>query len=197
MKVLLMTRNHVVREFVELVADRVGADLEVVTGADAISGNAYTFVVVDDRGTLLEEGRAVVEGLECTSVVLYNVAKEAHEIFDYQVKKPFLPSEIQAILEAQEETTDAVLNLQDIEEIRRLLEGEGMEIVSEETLAEAVITEETLSSKETSAEEDTKSERTTEEKILEALVQMEPKRIRKLLKGAEVTLTIRFPKEER
>ncbi|HFS82601.1 MAG TPA: hypothetical protein ENK71_01395 [Epsilonproteobacteria bacterium] len=34
-----------------------------------------------------------------------------------------------------------------------------------------------------------------DKKLLEALVEMKPKKIRKLLEGAEVSITIRFPKE--
>jgi hypothetical protein len=36
-----------------------------------------------------------------------------------------------------------------------------------------------------------------EEKLLEAIMQMESKKIRKLLKGAEVSIQIRFPKESK
>ena len=193
MKVLLLTRNHVVREFIELVAGRVGADLEVQEHADDTVGKGYDFLLVDDRGALLQEGLILLERLEIhQSIVLYSEENRLHEQFDQKVKKPFLPSDIAALLESVPAekslpTEEQVLNIQDIEEIRGLLESEGMEIVSEEELVDEIEMEHGIS--------ETEKETRMDEELLMALRNMEPKKIRKLLKGAEVTLTIRFPKE--
>ena len=195
MKILLLTRNHVVREFIELVADRVGAVLEVREGIKDISDRGYDFLFVDDRGELLEESLSLLDQLDqAQHIVLYNVSKEIHTRFDMQIKKPFLPSDIQEILTHTSTPKvhleeDQILNIQDIEEIKSLLEDEGMEIVSEEDLIDEIDVESGLQIVE--SEVDPK----VEEKLLEAIMQMEPKKIRKLLKGAEVSIKIRFPKE--
>ncbi len=195
MKILLLTRNHVVREFIELVADRVGAVLEVREGIKDISDRGYDFLFVDDRGELLEESLPLLDQLDqAQHIVLYNVSKEIHTRFDMQIKKPFLPSDIQEILTHTSTPKvhleeDQILNIQDIEEIKSLLEDEGMEIVSEEDLIDEIDVESGLQIVE--SEVDPK----VEEKLLEAIMQMEPKKIRKLLKGAEVSIKIRFPKE--
>jgi len=193
MKVLLLTRNHVVREFTALVADRMGIDLEVQEYGDSAARGEYDFLLVDDRGTLLEEGLALMKRLDVLrSIILYSEKKNHHEFFDHKIKKPFLPSDIQYILESQpikntSKEEEQVLNIQDIEEIRGLLESEGMEIVSEEELVDEIEMEHEVSEAE--------KETYMEEQLLMALRNMEPKKIRKLLKGAEMTLTIRFPKE--
>jgi len=193
MKILLLTRNHVVREFIELVTGRIAADLDVREHANGVDDEAYDFLFVDDRGTLLEESMVLLERLETyQNIVLFNEENTLHALFDQKIKKPFLPSDIQSILEtspAEESlpSEEQILNIQDIEEIRGLLESEGMEIVSEEELVDEIAMpmptpEDTL-------------EASTEEKLLAAISSMEPKKIRKLLKGAEITLRIRFPKE--
>jgi len=197
MKVLLLTRNHVVREFVELVADRVGVDLDVYEHVSDVDGDAYDLLFVDDRGELLEESIVLRERLKTSqSIVLFGEESVLHASFDRKIKKPFLPSDIQRILEEQqmteEDTADQILNLQDIEEIKSLLEDEGMEIVSEEDLVDEITMENTLQIMETETVNNT-----VEEKLLKALLGMEPKKIRKLLKGAEVTLRIKFPKESK
>jgi hypothetical protein len=192
MKILLLTRNHVVREFVELVADRVDAELVLYDTVEGSVDVGYDFLFVDDRGELLEQSKALIERLETRkNIVLYNQAKEIHDLFDIQVKKPFLPSDIQMILEAPPETKvhleeDQILNIRDIDEIKSLLEDEGLEIVSEEDLADEITAE--------SGIQIVESQISQEDKLIEAIMQMEPKRIRKLLKGAEVTIKIRFPK---
>jgi len=196
MKILLLTRNHVVREFIELVADRVGATLEVRDRADTTPVSDIDYLFVDDRGGLLEESLPLLAILkQAQHIVLYNEPKEAHEAFDLTLKKPFLPSDIEEILHAQTPAQesiaeDQVLNIQDIEEIKALLEEEGMEIIAEENLADEIDTPSPILS-----QEETHSP-TMEEKLLEAISRMEPKKIRKLLRGAQVQITIRFPKEE-
>jgi hypothetical protein len=184
-----------VREFIELVADRVGAILEVREGIEGISDGGYDYLFVDDRGELLDMSLPLLEQLaQAQHIVLYNEPKEKHAHFDMQIKKPFLPSDIQEILEHTPSPKvhleeDQILNIQDIEEIKSLLEDEGMEIVSEEDLIDEIDVE--------SGMQVVESERcaNAEEKLLEAIMQMEPKKIRKLLKGAEVNIQIRFPKE--
>ena len=194
MKVLLLTRNHVVRDFVALVTGRMEAVLEVQEHVEEITEEAYEFLLVDDRGSFLEDGLALMERMDFPqSIVLYSEGKENHAYFDHKIKKPFLPSDIQQILESETvvegtlQKEEQILNLQDIEEIRGLLESEGMEIVSEEELADEIEMGYGLLEAE--------KKRSVEEELLAALSHMEPKKIRKLLNGAEVTLTIRFPKE--
>jgi len=193
-----LTHNHVVREFIELVADRVGADLDLHASADEVGTGSYDFLIVDDRGRLLEESMVLLEKLQPgQSIVLYTQEKALHEAFDFGIKKPFLPSEIQGILEKtsvaeQPQAGEQVLHRQDIEEIRALLESEGMEIVSEEDLLDEIAPEEPMRGEETEV-----VTQTIEGRLLEAVLEMEPKKMRKLLQGAELTITIRFPKEER
>jgi len=73
-----------------------------------------------------------------------------------------------------------VLDLDEIETIKALLEEEGLEIVNEEELAEKVIAEKTPPADQQAA-------------LMRALRTMKPKKIRKLLRGATVRVEITFP----
>jgi hypothetical protein len=135
------------------------------------------------------------------------------EQFGRVLRKPFLPSEIRDLVEerrnelardpsqsvkakkkkekkkkkknkANIDTHTEVLDPDEIEMIKALLEEEGLEIVHEEELVERVM-----------GEEIDRTDR--HEALLQALRTMRPKKIRKLLKGATVRINIIFPEEER
>jgi len=77
-----------------------------------------------------------------------------------------------------------VLNLDEIETIKALLEEDGLEIVHEEELAEKML-------KEHKREDGDKHEA-----LIRALRKMKPRKIRKLLKGAHVRIDITFPRDD-
>ena len=74
-----------------------------------------------------------------------------------------------------------VLNLDEIETIKALLEEDGLEIVHEEELAEKMLKE----------HKGTDSDK--HDALIRALRKMKPRKIRKLLKGAHVRIEITFP----
>ncbi len=77
-----------------------------------------------------------------------------------------------------------VLNLDEIETIKALLEEDGLEIVHEEELAEKMLKEH----KGTDADK--------HDALIRALRRMKPRKIRKLLKGAHVRIDIMFPEDD-
>ena len=82
------------------------------------------------------------------------------------------------------QTEAEVLNLDEIETIKALLEEDGLEIVHEEELAEKMLKEH----KEGDGDE--------HEALIHALRTMKPRKIRKLLKGAHVRIDITFPEDD-
>ena len=100
-----------------------------------------------------------------------------------------------------------ILDGQEIELIKQLLldeEQEPAENEESEVESESAIVEEQEKSKKRKKPKRKEKKKTTsktkqksmrfEENLLEALVEMKPKKIRKLLEGAEVSIAIRFPK---
>ncbi len=93
---------------------------------------------------------------------------------------------------AKEDTSSTqILNLDEIETIKALLEEDGLEIVAEDELADTVLSEENTKKKK---KRQKKKEKDLNNELLKALIQMKPKKIRKLLKGARVKIEITFPK---
>lgn len=197
MKILLLTRNHVVREFVALVADRVEAELVVIEDASELKEGSFDFFFVDDRGGLLQQGIEILEQLdECRSILLCSKLSNGYKLFDIKVKKPFLPSDIQAILLDKQEEESApqdkrVLNLEDIEEIKSLLEDDELETGIKGNIAKANINTHTKHKKKKKKK---KHKIISGEKFLQTILKMDKKDTRALLSDAEVTITIKFPK---
>ena len=96
-----------------------------------------------------------------------------------------------------------ILDGEEIELIKQLLVDEELEPAKNEK-SESVIVQEQEKSKKRKKPKRKEKRKTTsktkkksmrfEENLLEALVEMKPKKIRKLLEGAEVSIAIRFPK---
>jgi hypothetical protein len=115
---------------------------------------------------------------------------------------------IKSLLEDDEEEVIPSLNLEDeaevearkVEVITQKLEEEGLEIVEEEEIIAAL--SDTPKKKKKKSKKAKKKKRskeeiyTFEEALLAAIENMKPKKIKKLLKGAEVTIKIRFKEEE-
>ena len=74
-----------------------------------------------------------------------------------------------------------VLNLDEIETIKALLEEDGLEIVREEELADKML------------KEHNRAENSRQDALIDALRTMRPRDIRKLLKGAKMRVEITFP----
>jgi len=209
MNVLLLSRNHTVSEMVALAfRDRGGDRLVVAEGMDAVAEGVYDVMIVDDTLPAYQEARDWADRLGIThTVLLSQMGSLENPGFERRIRKPFLPSEIESLVEEYAQVSKAskkqkkkkkskkkkqafyseaeVLNLEEIDTIKSLLEEEGLEIVNEEELAEKVMDDEWTRGEDASRHE----------ALLKALRTMKPKKIRKLLKGATVKIEITFPGE--
>ena len=208
MNVLLLSRNHTVSEMVALAfRDKDRARLIVAEGPNVVVDDVYDVLIVDDALEGYREALDLAERLGIGHTVLLSQMGATEDLgFEHRISKPFLPSEIETLIGGYIEENKAskqpkkkrskkkkksfrseaeVLNLEEIDMIKSLLEEEGLEIVNEEELAEKVLDDTSVK------EEDI----TQNEALLEALRTMKPKKIRKLLKGATVKIEITFPGE--
>jgi DNA-binding response OmpR family regulator len=218
MRVLLISHNHTVQEMVALaLREMEGVELVTAQAADHVEPTTYDLIFVDDALPLYQESIVLAQTLGVEAIVLLAQGMNAEaDRFPQVLRKPFLPSEIRALVEEQEarihshadtsgsvedvptslpekkkkkkksrQTNAAeVLDMDEINTIKSLLEEEGLEIVGEEDLAEKVMqTEETAMLE-------------SQEALIQALRTMRPKKIRKLLKGAKVRIEITFPKDQ-
>ena len=209
MKILLLSRNRVVKEMVRLAVEEARAQLECASKIDEIEGDRYSLLLVDSA--LLGELR--LEDLEEHLLigrkgVIASEEDTPGEEFDFRLSKPFLPSDILRIIDGNafenaeneeeerwEDSSDVsarseergpsstrILDRDEISKILDLLEETQSSAPSEAAplLPEAMIQESQEEGRE----------------WIDRLLSMKPKRLKKLLKGAEVTITIRFPGEK-
>ncbi|WP_292664233.1 hypothetical protein [Nitratifractor sp.] len=195
MKVLLFTPSRVVREMVRLATEKAGAELECVTAPEQVSSDRYELVLVDDAIALDPESlRAhLIVG---ETVWIHGLEHPLDERYDHSIIKPFLPSDILSLLHrelpfpeeeedenlvdfrgTESEETTRVLDREEVARIRSLLEDNNEEPDETHRRGDGGI-------------------RLDAEELIELLATLKPKKLKKLLQGAEVTLTVRFPKEE-
>ncbi len=286
MNILLLNTNPVVSRLVSLCMRDDTITYREVSAISEVGGTAYDIVFVDDA-SYDNEAAAFLSALDTKKIVFFSSRDSGEEIggaFDRVIKKPFLPSQIQAVIdemsiveenelvseeialeetddvsqeehfifplasseeEASEEETDdiplmesdeeeapKVLDSNEIDQIKALLEEsdeeifplqeeetdyearkvevitqkleeDGLEIVAEQEIIEALSSEEKKPEplkKEKKRKKKKKKQAdeevfTFEEALLAAIENMKPKKIRKLLKNAEVHISIKFKDE--
>ena len=250
MHILLINTNPVVSRLVSLCAREEHIDLEEVHGVDAVARDRYDVVFVDEA-SYADEAKELLVNLIIRKKVFLSSSDEMSDeasVFDSIITKPFLPSQIIAVLESlEEEETLApakeipsifplssddekvgtkVLDTSEIEKIKALLEmkeeveevneaeyesrkrevikqqliTDGLEIVDEDEYVEA-LSKKPLEKKKRKLEKSKKKTKdkkkkeeifTFEEALLAAIEGMKVKKIKKLLKNAEITIKINF-----
>ena len=259
MNILLINTNPVVSRLISLCTRDEATVFEEVTDVNAVMLDKYDVVFVDDA-SCVEGLKDVLRNFRIRKKVFLsskNSNEEPLDYFDEVIKKPFLPSQITAVLESldalendteenvvehfifplareevdredkgendeielEEARNPAVLDSSEIERIKALLEdddselipveieheldyetrkvevitqhleADGLEIVSEEEYVE------NLSKKSKKKKKEKKKKEkifTFEEALIAAVEGMKVKKIKKLLKGAEVTIKINF-----
>ncbi len=209
MKVLLFSNNHTVINMIALALEpSQEIKLDVAETMDNVRERKYDWMLVNDSFPMYQESLSLAKKLgDPRTVILHQPGNTMVDSFDHHVEKPFLPSEILELLTSDQssdttskpkkkkkkkkklkkiDTPSNILNLDEIETIKALLEEDGLEIVHEEELAQKVI--------EDGGSRD-KTTKNANKKLLKALKTMKPKKIRKLLKGAKIDIQITFPED--
>ena len=204
MRILLLSRNRVVQELVRLGLREIeGARLDILDRTEPPASDRYDLILEEDRFAEKYEKIGIDHLLAGRRILLGDpsLVPEGHLPFDAIIPKPFLPADIpKALLDEpsekrapagesirdfleeeglglEEEGTE-ILDEGEIRRIRRLLEGEIEEPSSEMTLSPS---EQTIDA----------------ESFLELVERLRSKKLKKLLQGATVRITIEFPEEER
>jgi len=191
MKILLLSRSRVVRELVRLALGEIKASLESAESLQKVERDRYDVLLLDD--TVYTEDLVGQIGdmlLFKRRILLGNGEKHDAGYFDAMISKPFLPNDVVRILRGQnaiseksespgrkgeEERSPRVLDMEEIDEIRRLLRDDyspDQDIAGEEIQTEI---------------------RMDPERLISLFDAGKMKKLKKLLQGAEITLTINFP----
>jgi hypothetical protein len=266
MNILLINTNPVVSRLISLCTRDDDTVFEEVTDANLIMLDRYDIVFVDDASYVDGLKDALTNLMIRKKVFLSskNVNEDSLDHFDEVIKKPFLPSQITAVLESLDETEndtekiveehfifplsveeernedeivqeepkkekpkkEEVLDRNEIERIKALLEdndlelepveiehdidyearkvevikqhleADGLEIVNEDEYVKTLSkkSKKVKHKKSKKKKEKKKNEETFtfEEALIAAVEGMKVKKIKKLLKGADVTIKINF-----
>ena len=116
MNILLINTNPVVSRLVSLCVREDDIEIEEVTDIAAVTGESYDLLFMDDHSYVDEVKHRLPELSISKKVFLSSKHSEdvALESFDEVIKKPFLPSQITAVIEAlkmyeKEEVSEEVL----------------------------------------------------------------------------------------
>ncbi len=271
MHILLININPVVSRLISFCMRNDNMNLEEVHDIADVARDRYDIVFVDEA-SYGDDTEALLANLIMRKKVFLSSSDEASDgarLFDMVIKKPFLPSQITAVLESLEEdetlevsteipsifplsgdevnvedrnesvdetleeneqVDTKVLDLNEIDKIKALLEMEeeikevsdeeyesrkvevikqqliadGLEIVDEDEYVEALSKKPLVEKNEKLKKKKKKSKKikkdkkkeveifTFEEALIAAVEGMKVKKIKKLLKGAEVTIKINF-----
>ena len=286
MNILLLNTNPVVSRLVALCMRDDTITFREVSDISDAGDTTYDIIFVDDA-SYNNETAAFLDTLNTGKIVFFSRRDSGEEVggsFDRVIKKPFLPSQIQAVIDevatlqvpdtvsegvlvdehaetakensetlddehfifplatsaeesdeevplmdsGEEETPPKVLDSHEIDQIKALLEEsdeeisplaqeeadyearkvevitqkleeDGLEIVAEEEIIEALSGEEAVEAEKKEKKKHKKKKKkqkedvyTFEEALLAAIENMKPKQIKKLLKNAEVHISIKF-----
>ncbi|HHO42323.1 MAG TPA: hypothetical protein ENN12_03085 [Epsilonproteobacteria bacterium] len=198
MNILLINKNPIVSRLMELATQNSETQIIETKDTNAIANSSqYDIVFVDDgccnpldidnyfQKTPLSTPLILIANKTTLSLLKNGPKGVAHIL-----KKPFLPSHLVALLENIKEKkgeSQGVLDLQEIATIKEVLQTQASELTTEKTL-----TQEDLNMIDFVFEQSSPSK---EDALLKAIKKMKPKKIKKLLKDAKITLTLHFPKE--
>ena len=185
MNILLINKNPIISRLVTLCMHDDNITFEELEYLTDITLDKYDIIFVDgdSYSTSVEALLSLTEielkvlFLESDSTLDYD-----EEVFTHTIEKPFLPSQIKDIIHTltpiKSTNTPEILDANEIDKIKSLLIEDDSELVIENDIVDII------SKKEDSF--------TLEEKILSTLKGMKIKKIKKLLEGAEINISIKF-----
>ncbi|RLA70515.1 MAG: hypothetical protein DRG30_09175 [Epsilonproteobacteria bacterium] len=221
MRILLINTNPVIsRLFSWNTNDDDTIRIDEIDSLEKISEVYYDVVFLDEKCCDAKQISTYLRKMNVGEKILFSTQEESIiDEIDRVILKPFLPSEIMTVLQSAlsdreekegalvseksisltEEITNedySVLDGGEIEIIKQLLLEDDLEVNEERIGKDEMELDDEGIEKNYQTQEKQKSSTGFEEKLLESLFEMKPRKIRKLLGGAEVSITIKFPKEE-
>jgi hypothetical protein len=105
MKILLINSNPVVSRLTALSARKEEIQIDEVQEINEISNSKYDIVFVDADSWSKELDSAISQDIQAQKRVLFYAQddKNSKELFDISILKPFLPSEVSAVIRSVEE----------------------------------------------------------------------------------------------
>ncbi len=199
MRVLLLSRNRVVQELVRMGSRGVPElELEVLGELSGLKHDRYELLLVDERFA----GAKELEHLLVRRRVLLGDPERAEaEAYDTVLSKPFLPRDIRRLLEEEPEEEEEPWEELSLSDPGETGDGELTEVLDEEeirrirALLDGEEIDETPGSIPESVSAERESKTLSADELFELLERLKVKKLRKLLRGATIHLSIQFPED--
>jgi hypothetical protein len=118
MKILLINSNPVVSRLTALSARKEEIQIDEVQEVNEVSNNHYDIVFVDADSWNKDVDSAISKNIQTQKRVLFYAQddKNSKELFDISILKPFLPSEVSAVIRLVEESSLSTKSSVEVEE---------------------------------------------------------------------------------
>jgi len=206
MQILLINKNPIVSKLFSLSAKGMeGIEIDEVEDIKSLAHESYDMLFIDDGDSVDEELEEYIYSIDAKQKILF-VSNDSRYIngLDEIIKKPFLPSTIISMLRSSYGEERVVVE----KDIEKLLVEDVELIEDEKDKSDSLILDRAeidtikrllLDSEDginTQVESIESESIEMEDRLVKVLMDMKPEMIKKLLKGAEINITIKFPKEE-
>ena len=185
MKILIISNSLIVQELLKLVLDNREDSAEYIQRAQDADDINYDIVFIDD---FIPELKAQIDfvksRLKAKRVILLGGEDlELGSVVDIVLKKPFLPTDIEDILEKfnTEDIDTNILDPDEIAKIKALMELDEDSSEDELTYIDMLENRENLKLKKRAAKE-----------FLYEILSLDKKELKSLLKGAKVSIKVEF-----
>ena len=219
--IIILNNNPVISKLIALGLDSNEISFVEINTDSSIPKQSFDILFVDEHYDVAPLIQERIDQIEAKHKILLNSSDEIKlKKIDQIIKKPFLPKDLYEIAksiqannakieqiknkdakestESREKHSDenqtSILDYSEIETIKELLDDDIFETSEEKREKE----KKSKKKREKKRKDDISIEnhQELEEKILLSLSSMKTKKIRKLLEGTEVSISIKFPKGE-
>ena len=191
MNILIVSNSLVVEELLKLVLKDKDYNLEYQKDVEDADRNSYDIIFIDDSAQdLASQIEFAQDGLKSQVALITSVDSDIKA--DHLIIKPFLPQDIETILDNLESRELSVVgtNILDPEEIAKIKElmqmDDEVQDTKEENLDNIVLLKDKKS---------LKLKKKEAKKLLLELCKLDKKELKKLLKGAKVSIKIAYKKD--
>ena len=202
MQVLLINKNPIVSElFILSTKDINNVEIDEIGDIGEVSQKEYDILFIDDGNFTEDKLREIIYLINAKlKVLLFSKDKKAIDGIDKMLKKPFLPSTIISMFNSSDFPKRVTVE-KDIEKLlvkNNSLEDKIKSLVLDKNEIDTIKRLLLDSEDSTQTSNNIKvNDIKMENRLISLLMDMKPKMIKKILKGAEINITIKFPKEDR
>ncbi len=190
-QILLLNTNVVIFELLSLGLEDTKSKLIEIVSKQSLPQDFYDIVFIDDSYGTTDDIQLILDQLNVEKkILLSTVSKSDIKGLTQIITKPFLPTDIATIVKESSSVRDldkrsSVLDLEEIQTIKELLDEEASESIDN-----TVVYSPKKSKKQ-------KRKKTKEiDSLVEKILSMKTKKIKQILEGADITISIKFPKGE-